>query len=486
LKKILLEYDRISGGEGSNLIIAGARVPAAGAFVAPIIKPQIFKTCLTALGKVVREDFISMDYDEWLDMVIDPVVGIHPDGISFEGFSRDGSILGWVHFDMSVFGKPEIHKAGCTSIDYSEKLQSFLHNLTSLSKINLSIGTQEGVTLVEGPVTHREKRISLPDNWIRGFGEIHAGLAQSEISIPLNKADLMNIIRAAKKRIPPNVKGRALIFELNPGEKAKVIVQPWNTAIRLNAAPSNIYEAMEIKVYGRKRLEILEAIIPQIKNATLHLLGDSRPSYWEFNFSGARFIVALSSWTSQKFTESYIESMRVATYLDDPETIRKAAEYLSDMEFLSGKELADELKIQEEEVMGVIMALCRQGLATIEPSSGNIRWRPISHFPFYELSAKGELSSRERNAEKLISEDKLKLLNVINREGLIITDGICEGRTGEYKLSASLNPDYTFASARCDCAWMRRQKNDLRVGPCKHLLALREEAIKQMRSTIND
>ena len=52
-----------------------------------------------------------------------PIVGVHPDGISFEAFSRDCSALAWVHFGNGMF-QEQHRKLGCTNIDYSEALDA--------------------------------------------------------------------------------------------------------------------------------------------------------------------------------------------------------------------------------------------------------------------------------------------------------------------------------------------------------------------------
>src|SRR5688500_7592450 len=110
---ITINYQGQTKGQKAELSLAAAQVPMSGAFRATIIKPQTFRIAMLALGNVIRANYEVMDYEEWLERVLDPVVGIHPDGVSFEAFSQDCSTLGWVHFGNTVFDEPEIRQGGC-------------------------------------------------------------------------------------------------------------------------------------------------------------------------------------------------------------------------------------------------------------------------------------------------------------------------------------------------------------------------------------
>lgn len=474
MTNITLAYQGRSAGRGTQLNIAAASVPHAGAFCAPVEKPQTLRLGLLALGRIVRANFESMDYEEWLESVLDPIVGIHPDGISMEAFSRDGSTLGWIHLDNSVFGPDRTRRCGCTSIDFSPDLESYLQSLHPGSKVTLTIGTEEGVTLAGKHGKHREKRIEMPDDWMHGFGEMHAGLLATRLSIDMTRVDLLNIVRDVKRKVPAAMKGRALIFRLSPGERIQVEVQPWGLAYRMQAkVPPELDQPIELKLYGRRRLEVLDHLLSQVRSARLHVIGSSRPSYWELSMPGMRMILALSSWTARKFTKTLVETLRGANAALDNDQVRRAAAILADAELLSLEELAAELGCAIEQARAIGLALCRQGLALAEPQGNGLRWRPLHLFPLSEVSVGGVATERETNAERLLDDGKLEVLNVHRHEESSTAEAECEGRTGRYRLSLSLQPDGSFAEARCECAWMQRRRDGLRGGPCKHLLALR-------------
>ncbi len=435
--------------------------------------------CMLALGNIVTHEYVEESIEEFLERVKDPVVGIHPDGLSFEGFTLDGSTLGWVHFSNEVFKDVKVQEPGCTSIDFSPNFEKFLNAMTGLSDVTLRIGAKEGIQLEQKTEKHVEKKIELPDGWVRGFGELHAALASATLRVPLSKPDIFSIVKAIKKKAPGSLKGRALIFEFEPGKKGRAIIQPFNTVVRLQGPPPDISEEVSIKLYGRRRLEKLEKLIPHAKSFTLHLCGGSRPHFWEMQMGGARFILALSSWTNRKFTKSISESLRGPAALVDDETVQKAARLLSDETVMTYDELSSHLDLSEEQALGVGMALCRQGLAVCEPGQGGIRWRPIQHLPFAELGSLGDGSTREDNARRIINDKNLQVIEVQTHEGQTVAKGKCTGTADTYELEATLSENGTFQNASCSCMWMTKNSQSLKGGPCKHLLALREKVMNK-------
>ena len=476
---VTMPYAAEELGKEAMQVSAGC-LPGTGAYRARILQTNIFRTALLALHEIVESDWAPLSEEEWLDKIHDPVVGIHPDGISFEAFSLDCSTLGWVQFENSVFEAPEVCRYGCTNIDFSDQLHHYISRLTPLDHPTLSIGTAEGVELKHGSKGVRQRKIDMPDGWLLGFGEMHAGLAQADIKVPLHKADVYNLLRFIQQKTPGHVRGRALIFELIPGEQIKAHLEPYNQTLRLqNRMPQDaLPEPMQIKVYGRRRLSLLQSLIPHALSGTLYLCGDSRPSYWELHLPHTRFILALSSWSARTFSGSAVERLRGPAALVDNATVQQGAMLLQETGHISRAEIALQLDISEEQALGVALSLCRQGLAVIEPQTQSIRWRPIQYLPFAELTGAGLQTSREANAEMLISEEKLRVQSTATQEGLIVATARCTGTRGDYELSATVAADGTFADAQCTCPWMRKNR-DLKGGPCKHLLALRIKALQK-------
>lgn len=71
-----------------------------------------------------------------------------------------------------------------------------------------------------------EKKIDLPESWVRGLVEVQGALSLAPVELRLQPsafADVLARLDAERERQGP----RALVFELETGEPARVIVQPW-------------------------------------------------------------------------------------------------------------------------------------------------------------------------------------------------------------------------------------------------------------------
>jgi len=82
VSQVTLKYAGMSVGDARGLALCGAATPEAGAFRAEIAQPTLFRDCLVALGGIARATFEQLPFEEWIQTIYDPVVGIHPDGVS--------------------------------------------------------------------------------------------------------------------------------------------------------------------------------------------------------------------------------------------------------------------------------------------------------------------------------------------------------------------------------------------------------------------
>ena len=312
------------------------------------------------------------------------------------------------------------------------------------------------------------------------LGETHAALVSAQLPVALTRADLLNLLReVGTRKCPQSLKGRALIFDLQPGEPICIWVEPWNTVVRLQAlAPADI--AAPHPSFGRRRLSLLAPARPADSGeARVWLIDDSPPATGKSPCPRRGCYSA--SPPGPRANSPAAPPRRCAAPRPRSRTPRCAAppSLLADAGLLSLDELADELQVP----LATAQAASRFAAKVLRSSSrpaAACAWRPIAHLPFAELTAAGEQSLREENAELLVLAGKLELLtHTASADGVRTLAGTCQGSAGRYALSATLAPDGSFASATCECAWMRKQNGTLQGGPCKHLLALRNLALRE-------
>src|SRR5262249_36313093 len=60
----------------------------------------------------------------------------------------------------------------------------------------------------------------------------------------------------------------------------------------------------EIRIWGRRRLFILERLLPRAKRVRVFLLGTGLPSFWVVDLGELSFTLGLSGWTQNNWSEA--------------------------------------------------------------------------------------------------------------------------------------------------------------------------------------
>src|SRR3954469_18830742 len=110
-------------------------------------------------------------------LILDPVVAVHPDRVSFDVFSKDEGTYANLGVDRSAFDVAGEPAYGTTNIDFSQSLFDGLQQMRSYRRTRLTIG-REAVGLsteAGGPKGEvLEKRVNVPDSWLRGFLQVQS------------------------------------------------------------------------------------------------------------------------------------------------------------------------------------------------------------------------------------------------------------------------------------------------------------------------
>ena len=76
------------------------------------------------------------------------------------------------------------------------------------------------------------------------------------------------------------------MFELEPGQPARVVVQPWGDQHEIGSEPCSGSEPRSIKVWGRRRLRVLRELLPLATELTVRLVDSGMPSFWSIELEG--------------------------------------------------------------------------------------------------------------------------------------------------------------------------------------------------------
>ncbi len=399
--------------------------------------------------------------------VLDPVVSVHPDAVFFEAFSRDESTYARVtvpRAQLTVLGSPT---CGTTNIDFSLALAREFERVRDYRPAWLQVGA-ESVTLATSQGEAVEKKIDLPPTWVRGFLQVQSAGTLPHTPVRLSAstlADVLDVLARRKERVSP----RSLRFHLVPGERPRLTLEPWDITIH---EPAHRFEGdapVEIRIWGRRRLLALEALLPQAQEVEVRLLGTGLPSFWRVHAGAHTFDLGLSGWSGNDWARAARFHLLTAPGKpagQAPMRNQEAATLLESRFHLSTAELAALTGWKQSEAAAALQSLCAAGQAMYDPTPNCYRWRPLFGFALPE----DEADQQAGYAASLVRTGR-----VVWETGSEVTPSGSWLRArvlglSECRVRLELNADGGCRTAECSCAEFRR--NRLRLGPCAHLLAV--------------
>ncbi|AXU15885.1 SWIM zinc finger family protein [Streptomyces clavuligerus] len=370
--------------------------------------------------------------------LLDPVVTGNGDRLRFESFS--GCCGVYARLDVlrdGLEGRETAH--GTTNVDVNNPLREALSRMTGDSPLHLRVGPGEmAVTTLDGPVV--EKKVPLPDRWLRGFAEAQVATAGFELRAELPGAEAVRFLRSL-----PRSFGRA--------SRGTTWVVPARGALRPTTRPV----AGAVCLPGPERLTALHRVL---RHATaLRVYGPSgtgsapAPAAWEVMLPGMRLTLTLSPDTSRGFSGEggVLEALSTPEAEQDAELI---SVLLAWEPVIDPAELADRSGLPVERVRA---ALVRLGTA------GRVGY-DVADAAYFHRELPYDARRAERHNPRLLSAREL-----------VASGAVTLGADGETAAVASGARVYRVGERGgrlwCTCAWWAEHQGGR--GPCKHALAVR-------------
>lgn len=404
------------------------------------------------------------DHNRAAWVVLDPIVSVQPDATFFEAFSLDESTYARVTLPHEATVADHEPVLGTTNIDFGVGLERELARTRSYRPLHLAVGAKS-VTVDTGVSSTVERKIDLPETWVRGLVEVQAALALAPISVTINSsalADVLSALEAEREKHGP----RALVFNLNPGEPITIEIQPWGHVI---VASTESYEgptSQQIKVWGRRRLRVLKELLPLTPTVSVRLVDSGMPSFWSITIDGIDLTIGLSGWTSQDWAgRARFSAILPASAADGP--VEAAAAELSLRYSLSVDELVSAINVTPGQARLLLQRLCVAGTAMYDPTTNRYRWRAL--FPDIDLSADTDAGLEERRGVELFTSDAVTI-NSDEYYGPERRIGAnVQGHERAQSVTLRRDEDGRVLNAQCDCSHFRYHK--MRQGPCRHIVA---------------
>ena len=413
------------------------------------------------------------DYSLWF--VLDPVITVHNDQVSFEAFSIDESIYGCLSVSMNEFDLLQPPKLGTTNIDFSAKLEKEMQRFRSYTDVTLSVNP--GGFAIDNDIVpeYIEKKIDLPETWIKGFNQVSSAAALSGIELKLSPSDMYDIcafLRKHKEKKSP----RYMKWILEPGQRVQIVFEPFGIVLTLNA----IYrgsQRREEKIWGRRRWLVVEKLIPLSKAFYVRILGFGMPQFIRADMGTMQMTVGFSSWSSNDWVKG--TAFNIMAGFTGEGYYKDIYKLLKEKRCLSMKEISSHLSNKKgDKVKAGIGMLLRRGEGYFDITNNKVRFRHLCNTPIPEELY--EVSDIEMDVQKIskLTFDNMKVRYSRQQEFLFTTTYKEDARSSSAEIV--IDQDGQITKIDCSCPKFKRGERNL-SDPCAHILALYVASYKLLK-----
>ena len=539
-------------------------------FHGKIKSPLVFRDSLLALFDVVSSDyryvpkdrsaytvFMQMrrassnknlftaqrDYFTWLFnndplafCILDPLIQVHEQGVSFEVFSRDEGCYAQLTLTNEIFEKSAKPTLGTTSIDYSAALFNGIEKIRDHQQTILDIG-HEAVCLqllettpdtdngevnststdsaVTTPTVKKqiiEKRINVPKSWIRALLQVQSAGQLPQDTIHLDPIALYNVLFELRMHADIKGKRRGLLIELRPQQLPVIILEPFDITVTSQVSqqqkPYQGQQAKLIRLWGRRRLSLLKRLLPHTDSVSVSLLGQGMPSYWTLKGKGFHFTFAMTGFSQANWSQSLnfdlllpkrplhntlaasedLSDSGKATLNDSDDdsndndglsilikTLANTPSTLEDLvKSLSADASLTSVPASHQQIQQWLLSGTQQGLVRYEMATQLYHYRPLTQVPL-DMAQFAYHNEAEKQAFDLISRtDAVQKFSVetVAVKGITIRADI-HVEEDRRTYHSQLQLGDEGLVTKAECSCPQYLQHRLTHGVCAHLIALR-------------
>jgi hypothetical protein len=433
------------GDGGLGLALAPALTPSG-----VVERPGFFHGFATepvvlARGLLALADVTSTRYFRFVpESLRDPVLTANGDRLRAEVFSACNGVYARLDLLDVGFDGGEIGH-GTTNVDIGPELRSALTRIGHRELLHLDVG-DEGLSVSTIERTERERRVAMPDRWVRALGN---AAASARDLVPLVELD-----RSAARRFVaalPSATGKSVSGFLHRGPSGPVVGP--------RGRPGSVHVSGLHRLSAVKRLLVdlhgLRAYGPESPSS-------DAPSLIEFTLPAARLTLALTSqsWRGFSGEGSLLSALAEPQVLDDADLV---AAVLAFEPVLRESLLAAETGLSVARVRGALAVLA---------TSGRVGWDAFEGDHFHR-ELPDDPARLDRDNPRLVAARRIVAANGVCRP---CTHGDSHTvRSGSQSYLVQLDGgapgrrDLTFG-ATCTCTWYLHHLGSR--GPCKHVLAV--------------
>ena len=421
------------------------------------------------LRLVIRNDPLAF-------LILDPIISVHPDEISFEVFSKDEGAYARLSIDHEAFEADAKHKPVCgsTNIDFSQSMIDSILQMRNYRDTDLLIDQKDVQIETDGGDDVLEKQIRIPDSWIRGFLQVQSAATLPRETFSMSPMDLYNVLRHLRMNADQKGKRRGLRVELVPGETPVLVLEPWETVLPTSAGIYTGTQARVVRIWGRRRLMLLRRLLPFVRSIDVHVLGSGLPCFWVLKCDHMTLTLGLTGFTSANWSQAAAFDLLLPRKTQDSKELKKVVKYLATAWFADVETLSKETKLNAEQLQEALQLGCQLGQLIFDVNKSVYRLRPLTSQPLDHNRLEFR-NQNERRAYDLLNRKSAVSIATENRivgTGVELTGKVVvKEDKRDYRPQLLINDDGFVTKAECTCNEFRRQ--GLKAGPCTCLVALR-------------
>lgn len=397
--------------------------------------PEQMATALLAVGRVARTRFyVPPGMLAAVLRAADPVVTSNGDRLRFESFSACCGVYARLDVLSGALDGPALD-TGTTNVDFNPPMREALAGIGGLEPLHLAVGEDVTITTLDRSVT--EKKVPLPERWLKGFAEVQVAGSLMQPAFEISPVEARRFVRS---------------LPAAPGTRTALLwAVPAGRGLRLTGRGGN----GAVSLAGPERLRMLEPLLRFARTlrayAPFEQQGSSpAASVWELQLDDARLVVTLSPEVSRGFSGEG----GVLRELADPQSTADAdlvSALLAYEPKIDVSAMSAESALPNERVLRALARLGAAGRVGFDTHEAAYFHRELP----YDATVLEAMHPRLRDARELL------LANAVRWTG-----EVGQVRSGEVEYT--VRP--VHGGYRCSCPWYGKHQDNR--GPCKHVLAV--------------
>ncbi|MFX0578388.1 SWIM zinc finger family protein [Nocardia nepalensis] len=401
-------------------------------------RPEVVAAGLLAVADVAGARYY--DPRQVRAALLDPVVTANGDRLRFESFS--GCCGVHARLDVLEAGLDGEIGYGTTNVDVNAPLRDALNGVGAGDPLHFTVGPDElAVTTIGDRVV--EKKVPLPDRWLRGFAETQVISAGFDVRVEVSAAEAVRFLRGLPRSGSAASRGGQWVVAV--GGRLRVTSRPVPGAVCLP---------------GPQRLGALHRVLRYADSLRLYsapVAADSPlgASAWEIGLPGMRLTLTLSPETGRGFSGegTVLDGLANTDTDSDAELLSVLLAWDPRIEL---GELASGSGLTIERVRAALTRLGVDGRVGYDMAEGAHYHRELP----YAAGRVERHNPRLKAARELVAAGAVQL-DAGNPE-------LADVHSGSYVHRVRTDADGGFV---CTCDWWAETRGNR--GPCRHALAVR-------------